>query len=201
MLKKILIVTAVVVAALAVYVSRQPSEFNVTKKLAMDATRDQVFSHVNNLHKWNDWSPWSKLDPAAKNEFEGSAEGVGSVMKWSSSNKEVGEGSMKIVESKHDLVKIELEMKKPYSGNSSVEFVLEELNPKQTLVTWTIKGQKGFVAKLMSLFNDCEKMVAEKMEAGLDNLRAVSEGKVVAATAETANATASTEAKTEEVKK
>lgn len=38
-----------------------------------------VFPHVNDLHQWDHWSPWEKLDPAMKKTFEGPVEGVGAV--------------------------------------------------------------------------------------------------------------------------
>jgi hypothetical protein len=194
MLKKILIVAAVAVAALVVVIAKQPSDFNVSRNVAMDATKSAIFSHVNNFHKWEAWSPWAKIDPTATTEFEGAEEGVGAVMKWSSNHKEVGAGSMKIIESSLDnSIKIELEMVKPYSGKSEVEFKLEELNEKQTLVTWSMKGQKSFFAKAFGLFQDCSKMVSEQFDAGLSNLRAVAESK--APTAEV-----SEEVKTETVK-
>lgn len=192
MLKKILIVAVVAIAALVVIISKQPSDFSVSRNLAMDASKSAVFAHVNNFHKWHAWSPWAKLDANAKTEFEGAEEGVGAVMKWSSTHKEVGAGSLKITDSSLDqTIKMTLEMVKPYAGVSEVEFSFEGLNDKQTVVTWSMKGKKNFFAKAVGLFHDCSKMVGDKFEEGLSNLRNVVEGKVPA----------TEEVKTEEVKK
>lgn len=184
MLKKVLIVAAVVVAAVVVTVARQPEDFSVTRSLAIDTSKTAIFPHINNFHNWAAWSPWTKLDSTATTEFEGSEEGVGAVMKWSSSHKEVGAGSLTITESSLDnSIKMALEMVKPYVGKSDIEFSFEAVNDKQTIVTWSMKGKKNFTAKFVGLFQDCNKMVGAKFEEGLANLRQVAEGKEAPAAA------------------
>jgi hypothetical protein len=77
---------------------------------------------VNDLHNWEAWSPWAKLDPAVKNTFEGAPAGAGAVFAWSG-NRKVGEGRMTIVESPaSELVRIELEFMKPFAATNTVEF-------------------------------------------------------------------------------
>src|SRR5687767_10913564 len=100
MRKKILIGLAVLAAMVVVVVlgfagivARQPNEFRVERKATMNAQPDEVFAQVNDFHKWDAWSPWAKLDPAAKYTYEGPAEGEGAIIKWSG-NDQVGEGSM-----------------------------------------------------------------------------------------------------------
>ena len=57
-----------------------------------------VFDQVNDLRKWDNWSPWAKLDPAAKVSFEGAKAGTGAVFKWSGNDK-IGEGKMTVTDS------------------------------------------------------------------------------------------------------
>ncbi len=178
MLKKILITLSIAILALVIFISTRSSDFTVTRNLAIDATKDKIFSHINDFHKWSEWSAWSKIDPNEKIEFEGSVEGVGAIMKWSSDNKEVGQGSMKIIESTlNESIKMELQMVKPFASTSSSEFSLKELNSTQTLVTWTMTGKKGFFAKAVGLFHDCSEMVGAKFDESLGNLRKVVESK------------------------
>ena len=99
MLKKILIGLAVIVFVFVVIVALQPSEFRVARSATIVAPPPAVFAQVNDFHKWEAWSPWAKLDPAAKNSFEGPAAGTGAIFKWSG-NHEVGEGTMTIIESR-----------------------------------------------------------------------------------------------------
>jgi len=98
MLKKILIGLAVLVALFVVIVAMQPSDFRVEKSATIAAPPTEVFAQVNDLHKWDAWSPWAKLDPEAKIAFEGPESGQGAAMSWSG-NDRVGEGKMTIVES------------------------------------------------------------------------------------------------------
>jgi hypothetical protein len=71
---------------------------------------------VNEFHKWEAWSPWAKLDPAAKVTFEGPDSGQGAVLAWAC-NDEVGEGKMTLVESHPtDLIEIKTDFVKRSRG-------------------------------------------------------------------------------------
>ena len=70
---KVIAVIAVIVAAFAVYVALQPAEFRIERTATIAAAPADVFAQVNDLHKWQAWSPWAKLDPQAKVTFEGRA--------------------------------------------------------------------------------------------------------------------------------
>jgi hypothetical protein len=169
-----LLALVAIVGVLAVVIAMQPSDFRVSRSATMAAAPQAVFDQVNNFHNWDAWSPWAKLDPNAKNTFEGPSSGTGSVLRWAG-NHEVGEGSMTIVESRpHDLVRIRLDFVKPFEGTSDVEFILE---PKgdQTAVTWSMAGKNNFIAKAISLVMDCEKMVGGYYEQGLANIKAIVE--------------------------
>src|SRR5665811_552598 len=90
-LKKVLIGLAVVILLFLVVVAMQPDDFRVTRSAVMTAPVGTVFAQVNDFHHWETWSPWAKLDPAAKNSFEGPASGAGAKMAWAGNDK-VGEG-------------------------------------------------------------------------------------------------------------
>ena len=171
MLKKILIAAALAVVALVILVAKQPGEFNVSKSIAIDSVPSEIFANINDLHKWKSWSPWAKLDANMKTTFSGSESGVGSVTTWSG-NKEVGEGSMKIVESVlNESIKIELTMLKPYAANNIAEFSLKKINDKQTIVTWSVTGKKSFTAKAIGMVMHSDEIVDKRFEEGLNNLR------------------------------
>jgi hypothetical protein len=109
MFKKILIGFAVIVVVFVVIVALQPSDFRVARSATISAPASAVFAQVNDFHKWEAWSPWAKLDPAAKNSFEGPPAGIGAIFRWAG-NDEVGAGSMTIIESRpSELIRIKLE--------------------------------------------------------------------------------------------
>lgn len=176
--KKILIAFIVLVAiigVLAVVVAMQPSEFRITRSAAIAAPPAAVFAQINDFHNWDAWSPWAKLDPAAKNSFEGPAAGKGAIFKWVG-NSEVGEGSMTITESQpNDLIRIKLDFIKPFEDTSTAEFTFMP-EGKQTVVTWTMFGQHNFLSKAICLVMNMDKMVGGKFDEGLASLKAAVEG-------------------------
>ena len=175
MFKKILIVVVLLIAVLAVIVAVQPKDFLVTRSTNISAKPEAVFEHVNDLHKWEAWSPWAKLDPAMKQTYEGPPAGVGASSAWSG-NKEVGEGRMTITESQpNESVRIKLEFLKPFKATNLSEFKFFPQGD-QTQVTWKMTGEKNFLMKAVCLFMNMDKMVGGDFEKGLASLKAVAEG-------------------------
>jgi uncharacterized protein YndB with AHSA1/START domain len=169
MLKTIALALLVIVLAFAGYVALQPAVGTVTRSATIAAPPSAVFPYVNDLHKWQDWSPWAKLDPNAKATFGGSQAGTGAVFSWSGNN-EVGEGKMTIAESKpDDYVKTNIDFAKPFAGTSVAEF---QLKPEGagTNVTWSMTGERPFFMRAMCILFNGDKMVGDMFEKGLENL-------------------------------
>ena len=174
MLKKILIALAAIVVVFVVVVAMQPSEFRVVRSAKISAPAPAVFAQVNDFHKWEAWSPWAELDPAAKNSFEGPSAGTGAIFRWAG-NKEVGEGGMTITESRpSDLIRIKLEFLKPFEATNTTEFTFRP-EGDQTAVTWSMAGKNNFIAKAMCLFMNMDKMVGGQFEKGLASIKSIVE--------------------------
>ena len=60
-------------------------------------------------------------------------------------------------------------------AHNAVEFTLAP-NGKTTTVTWAMSGRQPFLAKLMTIFVDCDKMVSSQFERGLGKPKAIAEG-------------------------
>jgi hypothetical protein len=174
MLKKILIALAAIVVVFVGVVAMQPSDFRIVRTATMSAPAPAVFAQVNDFHNWEAWSPWAKLDPAAKNSFEGPSAGTDAIFRWAG-NKEVGEGSMTITESRpSDLIRIKLEFLKPFAATNSAEFTFKP-DGDQTAVTWSMAGKNNFISKAICLFMNMDKMVGGKFEEGLAQMKSVVE--------------------------
>ena len=174
MLKNILIALAAIVIVFVVVVALQPSDFRVTRSAMLSAPAPAVFAQVNDFHKWEAWSPWAKLDPAAKNSFEGPSAGISAIFRWAGNN-EVGEGSMTITESSpSELIRIKLEFLKPFAGTNTTEFTFKP-EGDQTRVTWSMFGTNNFIAKAFCLFNSMDKMVGGQFDKGLAQMKSVVE--------------------------
>ena len=176
MLAKILIALALIVVVLLVVVARQPATFRVARTITISAPQEQVFAHVNDLHAWEAWSSWLKADPAAKTAYEGAPAGTGAAFRWSG-NKDVGEGRMTITESRpNDLVGLRLDFMRPFAGTSIAEFRFVP-DGDRTVVTWSMIGDKNFLAKAIHLVIDMDKMVGGKFDEGLAQMKAVAEAR------------------------
>lgn len=174
MLKTIFVALAVILIVLAIVIATRPDEFRVSRSAVISAPPATVFTHVNDLHKWNAWSPWAKLDPAARESFEGPPAGTGAVMKWAGNN-QVGEGSMTITESRpNELIRFKLDFLKPFAATSTAEFSFKP-EGDTTTVTWSMAGHNNFIAKAIGLFMDCDKMVGGQFEQGLAQMKSVAE--------------------------
>jgi hypothetical protein len=163
-----------ILGGFVIIISWLPDNFRVSRSATIAAPAHVVYEHINDLHKWDDWSPWAKLDPNAKNSFDGAPLGPGASFSWSGNSK-VGAGRMTILESRpDDLIRIKLEMTKPIAATNAVEFALAE-EGESTKVTWTMAGKNSFISKAMGLFMNVDKMCGGQFETGLANLKAVAE--------------------------
>jgi Polyketide cyclase / dehydrase and lipid transport/DoxX-like family len=168
----LLVAVAVGVAAV---VALQPSEYKVERSITINAPAADIFPHVDDFHKWDAWSPWLKIDPNAKISYEGPKAGKDAIFRWEG-NSEAGQGSMTIVESQPDHIKIKLEFLKPMAGTAETDFTFKEENNK-TVVTWKMHGQNDIVGKAFCLVFNMNKIIGDKYDEGLASLKKVVEEK------------------------
>ncbi len=174
MLKTIAIVVALLLAAVLLFAATKPDTFRVQRAASINAPPEKVFALINDFNRWGAWSPWEKKDPAMKRSFGAATSGKGAVYAWEG-NKDVGQGRMEIAESiPPSKVAIELDFVKPFEAHNLVEFTLE---PKgdATNVTWAMRGDTPYFAKIIHVFIDMDSMVGKDFESGLANLRAAAE--------------------------
>ena len=174
MIKTILIVLVVIVAAILIYAATKPDTFAIKRSLAIRATPERLFALIDDFRAWQQWSPWEKRDPAMKRTLGGPDRGKGATYAWDG-NKDVGQGSMEIVESTEpSRVLIKLDFIKPFEAHNTAEFVLVP-NGDTTLVTWTMGGPSPYISKVFSVFVNMDAMIGKDFEEGLANLKALAE--------------------------
>ena len=174
MLKTILIVIVVLVAGVLGFAATKPDTFSVQRSTRIKAPPEKIFAVLNDFHRWTDWSPWEKLDPAMKRTQSGAASGKGAVYEWDGNSK-AGAGRMEIIESTAaSKVGIQLDFIKPFEGHNSAEF---NLTPEAdaTRVTWVMHGPTPFVSKVMQVFVSMDTLIGKDFEEGLANLKALTE--------------------------
>ena len=65
-------------------------------------------------------------------------------------------------------------MFKPFEAHNLVEFTLEPQGDI-TVVTWSMRGRVPYLAKIVHVVFDMDKMVGGDFETGLANLKAIAE--------------------------
>ena len=174
MIRKILIVLAAAIAILLVVIALRPADFHYSRSATIAASPATLFEQVNDLHNFQKWNPWAKVDPNAKITYSGPPSGVGAAYSWAGNN-EVGEGTMTLTDSKPgELARFKMEFRKPMEGLSTTDFTFKPVGDK-TLVTWGMYGPQPFIGKAMSLVIDSDKMCGDQFEKGLANLAALVE--------------------------
>ncbi|MCP3140121.1 SRPBCC family protein [Pyxidicoccus xibeiensis] len=164
MAKTLGIVAVVLVAAAALYISTRPERFHVQRSAQLNAPADAAFALINDFHRWEQWSPYEKLDPNLERSFEGPSSGPGAVYAYKG-NRNVGEGRMTIQESRPGaLVSIQLEFIEPFPSKNTATFELEP-SGTGTRVTWSMEGPNTLMGKVMSPFMDG--FIGKSMEQGL----------------------------------
>jgi hypothetical protein len=96
-LKKLSILLASIGVILIIGGLLLPSQQHLETSITINASPKAVFEEVNSFKKWENWSPWSKMDPNSTMRYEGPETGVGCTMYWSSEDPKVGKGNQKIV--------------------------------------------------------------------------------------------------------
>ena len=164
----------VLVVALVAYAATKPDAFRVQRSTGINAPAERIFPLIANLKSMNTWNPFVEPDPAIKIAYSGPDSGKGAAHTWSGNSK-VGEGRLEITDAApSSRVTMRLDMLKPMKASNLVEFTLQPTGDS-TAVSWAMSGRQPFMAKLMTVFIDCDRMVGSQFEKGLGKLKAIAE--------------------------
>jgi carbon monoxide dehydrogenase subunit G len=152
----------------------KPDTFRVQRSTSIKAPPEKVFALINDFRSWSAWSPYEHKDPDMKRTFVGNPSGKGAIYEWDG-DKNVGSGRITITDTAPpSKVLIDLDMIKPFPAHNLVEFSLEPQGDA-TNVTWAMRGQVPFPAKVVHVFFDMDRMVGGDFATGLANLKATAE--------------------------
>src|SRR5512147_1902317 len=170
----VLLVFAAVIAAILIMAAAKPDTFRVVRATSIKASPAKIFPAINDFQKWSAWSPYENKDPAMKRTFTGPTSGKGAGYAWEG-NKNVGVGNMEITDSLAPAkVTLSLNFTRPFEAHNTVVFSLEPQG-EMTLVTWAMQGPVPYIAKIMHVLVNMDKMVGKDFEIGLANLKAMAE--------------------------
>jgi uncharacterized protein YndB with AHSA1/START domain len=177
MLKIIAIVAVVLVLAVVAvlaYAATKPDTFTVQRSVNIKAPPEKILPLIDDYRQWPQWSPYENRDPAMQRSFSGAATGKGAIYTWDG-NKNIGAGRMEILDTAPpSRVTIKLDFVRPFEAHNIVDFTLVPQGDTTT-VTWAMRGPVPYVAKIMHVFMDVDKMVGTDFATGLASMKAVAE--------------------------
>ena len=178
MLKKILIVLAVIIVGIVIASRFQPDGYTVERTGIITAPPPAVFAQISDFHNWEKFNPWRDLDTNMALTYEGPTSGVGAKYQWSGNSK-AGKGSMTIAEMRPDeYLKVDMHFIEPMEDDAVSEFMLKP-EGTGTAVTWSMSGEHNFLSRIMCLFMSMDKMIGEQYEKGFVKMNTAFAGMTV----------------------
>ncbi|MES2581015.1 MAG: SRPBCC family protein [Pseudomonadota bacterium] len=171
-----LLIVLFIIIALLVFTSFKPSTFRVERLVNIQASPEKIFPVINDLHQHLNWSAWEKIDPNMRRIFSGPPSGVGAIYEWNG-NRQIGQGRIEILESiPSSRIIMKIDFIQPFKATNTLEYTLKAQS-NSTTVTHAMFGDSPYIANLMCLFFDREKMVGGKFEESLNALKVICESK------------------------
>ncbi|EGF92210.1 polyketide cyclase / dehydrase and lipid transport family protein [Asticcacaulis biprosthecium C19] len=169
----LLILVGAVIAAVLIVAATKPNVSQIQRSATINAPAETILAHIQDFRKWRAWSPWEALDPELNRTYSGQDSGIGAIYDWRGKGK-AGAGRMEIVEQSASKITIKLDFIKPFQAKNIAEFTLQPQGDTQ-VVTWTMTGPQPFPIKVMGTLFNMDDLVGKDFEAGLNNLKTLSE--------------------------
>ncbi|MEO1262319.1 MAG: GyrI-like domain-containing protein [Bacteroidota bacterium] len=162
------------VALLLIIGAFQPTHVEYKSSTDINASKDIIFSKINDLKAWEEWGPWKEEDPTIQMTYGEKTEGIGASYNWTSELS--GDGKVTITESDAPTWQnsaIEFDGQ----GGSNGWFKLEDGENGATKSYWGFSMDIPYPWNAMLLFTGAsmKKQMDKMLESGLSNLKAICE--------------------------
>ena len=152
-----------------------PGHFRVERSIVINAKPAAVFPLVGDLKAWRQWGVWFARDPAMQISYSPVTNEVGSWSQWKSKSQGDGKMTISVLRPAEDF-----EYQMEFSDMGMVSHGGMSLSPGAggtTRVTMSMEGDLGHspVNRWFGVFMD--KLVGPDFDAGLANLKRLSEAK------------------------
>jgi Polyketide cyclase / dehydrase and lipid transport len=167
-LKKILIVIAVLIAIIAITGMFMSPKVHVERSMEMNAAPEAVYSQIADLNMWDNWMPWNKIDPEMKKTFGEKTSGEGASYSWESNHGDVGNGMVTITKAvPNELVETALDFKE--NGMATGSYKIEKTD-KGSRVIWSMETDMGANPFLRIMGSMMDMMMGPVFDKGLHSL-------------------------------
>jgi hypothetical protein len=123
MIKAIAILAVAALGAVLIFAATRSDTFRVERSASIKAPPEKLHPLINDMRVFNTWNPYNLKDPNIRGEYRGPQAGPGAAYHFEG-NKDVGKGSISIVETAPAKVTMKLDMLEPFEGHNAVEFLL-----------------------------------------------------------------------------
>lgn len=180
LLKKILIIVAIIVAIPLIVALFVEKEYTVEREIVINKPKTEVFEYIKLLKNQNNYSKWNKMDPNMKKTYKGTDGTVGFVAAWESNDENVGVGEQEISKiTEGERIDTKLRFKVPFEAEEDAYLITENTKANHTKVKWGFKGAFPYPFNLMGLLMDMDREIGNDLETGLQNLKTLLEKKRV----------------------
>ncbi len=147
-----------------------PKHHFIVRETVINASKDIVYDQINDLKKWDTWSPWEQMDATIKKTFGPSSEGNGSYYTWDS--KHSGKGKMTITGTSADTINTAIEFVGMGTAKSAYTFSKQDNNTK---VSWNFSFDTPFPWNAVNWIMRGDNSVGKDFDKGLASLKKVCE--------------------------
>jgi uncharacterized protein YndB with AHSA1/START domain len=167
-------IIVVFLVAVLLLAAAKPDRLVIERATHVDAEPQVLFALVNDFHHWSQWAPQDRSDPTMQRTYSGSPWGSGAISDWTSTGS-AGKGRMQITEALPPTrITVQVEFDKPFKAHNINEFSFAP-DGSGTRVTWVMHGTNVYMAKIMSVFVNMDRVMGAHFETGLRNLKAAAE--------------------------
>lgn len=165
---------AVIVAVLIVAAAR-PDDYRVERTVVLKAPPEKVYTLIEDVRRWPDWSMDEVKDPTLKRQFFGPARGTGAGFDWAG-GMHSGKGRATITESvPPSRLVVQVVVKEPYEDKSRLEINLSP-HDSGTLLRWAATGGMSYFTKVTTTFTTMDAVMGPRVEDSLAKLKLLAEG-------------------------
>lgn len=170
-MKNVLFVLILLVVSLAVLPIFLPKSMYVEEEFVFDQPIEKVYHHFNDLKKFTDFNATIAADSAVILNFSNPSFGEEAQYTWQSTMKEVGDGSVRIVETRtHEFIIYNVVYGD--SDNHTSEVIFQRINDEQTRVIWAFDGAEvSYPYQVMNFF--MKGKVKSNLRKSMENLQAL----------------------------
>jgi uncharacterized protein YndB with AHSA1/START domain len=165
---------AVIVAVLVVAAAR-PDDYRVERTVLLKAPPEKVYTLIEDVRRWPDWSMEDEKDPQLKRAFFGPSRGTGAGYDWTG-GPHSGKGRATITEAvPPSRVVVQVLIKEPYEDTSKLEINLSP-HDSGTLLRWAASGGMSYFTKVTTAFTTMDAVMGPRVEDSLAKLKLLAEG-------------------------